>query len=88
MAEYGSNKMAVQFQRNEIAEPLPANKSQALPAHTPTVAGVMPGGNPPKPARGAMKNLPWRSWLKPNKPGLGRSKRAKRKSSLGTLMGR
>jgi hypothetical protein len=77
------NQFAVQFQRNIIDEPLPANKSQALPAHTPMVVGYMPGGKPQKPARGEMKNLPWRSWLKPHKS----SKRAKRRSSLGTLMG-
>jgi hypothetical protein len=86
MAEYGSNKMAVQFQRNIIDEPLPANKSQEMPAHRPMIAGVMPGGKTPKPARGAMKNQPWVSWLKPQKSG--RSKRAKRRSSLNSLMGR
>jgi hypothetical protein len=80
--------MAVQLQRNEIAEPLPANKSQAMPAHAPMVGGFMPGGNPPKPARGAIKNLLWRSWLKPQKSSHRSGKRAKRKSSLGTLMGR
>jgi hypothetical protein len=29
------NSFAVQFQRNIVDEPLPLNKSQALPAHTP-----------------------------------------------------
>jgi hypothetical protein len=61
MAEYGFNKVAVQFQRTPVDEPLPANKSQALPAHTPMVGGFMRGGKPQKPARGAIKNLPWRS---------------------------
>jgi hypothetical protein len=82
MAEYGSNSVAVRFFRTEVPEPLP--EATAMPAHSPAIGGVMVGGNPPKPARGAMKNLPWRSWLHPKKGG----KRAKRKSSLGSLMGR
>ena len=36
--------MAVMFQKTELNEPLPENKSQALPAHRPNVASVMPGG--------------------------------------------
>ena len=44
MAVYGGNSFAVMFQRTEQAEPLPENKSQALPAHRPNVASVMPGG--------------------------------------------
>lgn len=82
-----ANSFAVQFQRNEIAEPLPENKSQAMPAHRPNAAWFMPGDSTPKPAKGQMRNLPWRSWLHPKK-GPRSSKRAKRKSSLGTLMGR
>jgi hypothetical protein len=80
-----ANSFCVMFQRNEIPDALPENKSQAMPAHRPNAAWFMPGDPTPKPARGQMKNLPWRSWLGPKRP---HSKRAKRKSSLGTLMGR
>jgi hypothetical protein len=73
------------FQREEIPEPLPENKSQEMPPGGPQYGSFMPGGKPPKPARGAIKNLPWRSWLGPKRP---HGKRAKRRSSLGTLMGR
>jgi hypothetical protein len=53
--------------------------SQALPAHRPNVAGIMPGGKPSKPAGRypkGMKTLPnpWKA-----KP--------KRKGRLGRLMG-
>jgi hypothetical protein len=79
-----ANNFCVMFQREEIPEPLPETKSQAMPAHRPNAAWFMPGGPTPKPARGAMKNLPWRSWLHPKKGG---TRRAKRKSSLSKLMG-
>jgi hypothetical protein len=72
------NSFVVQFQRNIVDEPLP------YPPILRLVGGFMPGGKPQKPARGAIKNLPSRSWLGPKKS----SKRAKRRSSLGTLMGR
>jgi hypothetical protein len=85
MAVYGSNNVAVQFFREEIPEPLPETKSQAMPAHRPNAAWFMPGGKPPKPARGQMKNLPWRSWLGPKRS---HGKRAKRRSNLSSLMGR
>jgi hypothetical protein len=79
MAVYGGNSFAVMFQRTEQSDPLPENKSQALPAHRPNVANVMPGGKPSKPAGRypkGMKTLPnpWRS-----KP--------KKKGRLGRLMG-
>jgi hypothetical protein len=79
MATYGGNNFAVMFQRTEQSEPLPDNKSQALPAHRPTVAGIMPGGKPSKPSGRypkGMKTLPnpWKT-----KP--------KRKGKLGRLMG-
>ena len=48
MATYGSNSLCVRFQVNPIKDPLPENKSQAMPAHTPMVAGAMPGGKPTK----------------------------------------
>jgi hypothetical protein len=82
VAEYGGNSLAVQFQRNVVDEPLPANKSQALPAHTPMVGNYMHGQKLKLTA--PIKNLPWKSWLGPKRA---HSKRAKRKSSLGTLMG-
>ena len=44
MATYGGNSFAVMFQRTEQSEPLPENKSQALPAHRPNLGGIMPGG--------------------------------------------
>jgi hypothetical protein len=82
MAEYGGNSLAVQFQRNIVDEPLPANKSQEMPAHRPMFGGYMPGGKlkPTAP----IKTLHSRSWLKPHKSG----KRAKRRSSLNSLMGK
>jgi hypothetical protein len=66
------------FQENP-QEKIPENKSQALPAHRPNVAGIMPGGKPSKPAGRypkGMKTLPnpWKA-----KP--------KRKGRLGRLMG-
>jgi hypothetical protein len=85
MAEYGSNSVAVRFFREVVPEEQTRNKSTAMPPGSPAIGGVMVGGNPPKPAKGQMRNLPWRSWLGPKRP---HSKRAKRKSSLGTLMGR
>jgi hypothetical protein len=84
MAVYGSNNPCVMFFKEELPEPLPETKSQAMPAHRPNVAWFMPGGKTPKPAPGTMKNLPWRSWLGPKRP---HSKRAKRRSSLSKLMG-
>ena len=51
MAAYGGNSFAVMFQRTEQADPLPENKSQALPAHRPNVASVMPGGKEGKTSR-------------------------------------
>ena len=40
LATYGSNSLCVRFQVNQIAEPLPENKSQEMPAHRPMVAGL------------------------------------------------
>ena len=81
MAVYGGNALAVMFQRTEQSEPLPENKSQALPAHRPNVATFMPGGKPSKPAGRyprSMKTLPnpWKT--KPAR---------KKKGKLGRLMG-
>jgi len=47
MATYGSNSLAVRFQRNIVDEPLPENKSQEMPAHRPMVGSFMPGENVP-----------------------------------------
>jgi hypothetical protein len=88
MAVYGSNSPAVMFFKEELPEPLPETKSQALPAHTPMVGSYMPGGKEtPLPGRARPKNQPWRSWLQPQKKNTSRSKRVKRKS-LSALMGR
>ena len=73
MAAYGGNSFAVMFQRTEQAEPLPENKSQALPAHRPNLGGIMPGGKEWPKATGrypkGMKTLPnpWKS--KPKRKG-------------------
>ena len=62
MAEHGSNSLAVRFFKTD--DPVPANKTQEMPAHTPRVGSVMPGGKGKtgKPAKGSMKTLrnPWR----------------------------
>jgi hypothetical protein len=78
MTVYGGNSFAVMFQKTEQAEPLPENKSQALPAHTPMVAGAMPGGKPTAKGRypKGMKTLP-NPWHQPKR----------RKKGLGRLMG-
>ena len=81
MATYGGNSFAVMFQKTEQAEPLPENKSQALPAHRPNLGGIMPGGKPGKLSGRypkGMKTLP-NPWHQRN----GRRKR----KWLGRLMG-
>ena len=79
MAVYGGNSFAVMFQRTEQSEPLPENKSQALPAHRPNLGGIMPGGREsPVASRGrypkGMKTLPnpWRQTKQRKRKGLGR----------------
>ena len=73
-----------------VDAPLPAEKSQAMPAHSPTVAKVMPGGMDlgPQPGRRryprGMKDIPWKSWLNKSKTGI---KRKKKRSTIGALMG-
>jgi hypothetical protein len=81
MAAYGGNNLCVRFQVNPIEKPLPENKSEALPAHSPRVATAMPGGKEtsvksryPK----SMKTLP--------NPWHQRNVRRKRKG-VGRLMG-
>lgn len=74
MATYGSNFLAVRFQENPN-EPVPHNKSQELPAHSPRVATAMPGGVELAPKGGksrypkGMKTLPnpWHSKPKTRK---------------------
>jgi len=66
MATYGSNSFAVRFQENP--DPVPANKSQELPAHRPNVAKFMPGGKESK-GHGRVKGMktlrnPWRKGKK------------------------
>jgi hypothetical protein len=85
-----ANSFAVRTQQNPITEPLPADKSQAMPAHSPTVAKVMPGGMElklgPQPGRRypkGMKDIPWKSWLQNKRPGIKR----KRKRAVASLMG-
>jgi hypothetical protein len=71
-----ANSVAVMFQRNDLPEALPHNKSQALPAHRPNVAGIMPGGKSTAKSGGPRaKSQPWRSWTK------------KKKSSARSVMG-
>jgi hypothetical protein len=84
-----ANSFAVRTQKNPITEPLPADKSQAMPAHSPTVGKVMPGGMElgPQPGRRypkSMRNLPWKSWLNKSKPGV---RRKKKRSNVAALMG-
>ena len=43
MAAYGGNSLCVRFQVNPVEKPLPENKSQDMPAHSPRVAAAMPG---------------------------------------------
>jgi hypothetical protein len=76
-----ANSFCVMFQRNEIPDALPENKSQAMPAHRPMFGGYMPGQKlkPTEPIR----NLRWKSWLKPRS-----GKRVKRRSSITGLMGK
>jgi hypothetical protein len=88
MAVYGSNSLVVKTQKNPIEEPLPDNKSEAMPEYPPS--RVMPGGMElkfgPQPGRRypkGMKNLPWRSWLQNKRPGVKR----KKKRSIAELMG-
>jgi hypothetical protein len=86
MATYGSNSLAVRFQRNIVDEPLPENKSQEMPAHRPMVGSFMPGENVPLAGRRypkSLRSLPWKSWLSKSRPGIKRKKR----SNIGSLMG-
>ena len=84
MATYGSNSLCVRFQQTPIKEPLPETKSQAMPAHSPSVAKAMPGGVELAPKSGksrypkGMKTLP-NPWPKP--------KPHRRKKGLSRLMG-
>ena len=83
--DYGSNSLCVRFQETPVKDPLPENKSQAMPAHSPSVAKAMPGGVELASKSGksrypkGMKSLPnpWRSRAKPHR----------RKKGLSRLMG-
>ena len=68
MAAYGSNSVAVRFQDNP--EPVPANKTQEMPAHRPNVGTFMPGGKEGKSGKAkGMKTLrnPWKRQYKSKK---------------------
>ena len=82
MATYGGNSFASCFRRTE--QPLPENKSQALPAHRPNVAKAMPGGVELAP-KGGKSRYPKGMKTLPN-PWHQRNVRRKRKG-LGRLMG-
>ena len=77
MAAYGGNSLCVRFQVNPVEKPLPENKSQDMPAHSPRVAAAMPGGKETSGGRypKSMKTLP-NPWKQPRK----------RKGKLGRLM--
>jgi hypothetical protein len=81
-----ANSFAVRFQRNVLDAPLPADKSQEMPAHRPMVGGYMPGGKEtplPGRRRAGPKDLPWRSWLQNKRPGVKKRKR----TAVSQLMG-
>jgi hypothetical protein len=87
MATYGSNSLAVRFQRELVDEP--QKKSAEMPPASPMMSGYMIGGKDPTPQPGrrypkGMRNQPWRSWLSKSKPGI---KRKRKRSGLASLMG-
>jgi hypothetical protein len=85
MATYGSNSLAVRFQREAVTEP--EKKSYEMPPGGPQLGSYMPGGKQtPQPGRRypkGMRSQPWRSWLSKSRPGIKRKKR----SALRALMG-
>jgi hypothetical protein len=87
MATYGSNSLAVRFQRELDPKEQP-KKSAEMPPASPMMGSFMPGGKQ-TPLAGrrypkGMRNQPWRSWLSKSKPGI---KRRKKRSSVASLMG-
>lgn len=72
-----ANSLAVMFQREEIPEPLPKNKSTEMPAHRPNASKYIPGDKTA--IKRGIKNQPWRSWK-------GRGK-GKKKSTARAVMG-
>jgi hypothetical protein len=87
MATYGSNSLAVRFQREVVDEP--KQRSAEMPVASPMMGGLHPGGKDvgPQPGRRypkGMKDQPWKSWLRNKKPGI---KRKKKRSAIGALMG-
>jgi hypothetical protein len=87
MATYGSNSLAVRFQRELVPEKQP-KKSTEMPPASPMMGSFMPGGKQtPQPGRRhpkGMRNQPWKSWLSKSKPGI---KRRRKRSPLASLMG-
>jgi hypothetical protein len=85
MAVYGSNNLAVRFQRNEVPDDKAEKVLTELPPGSPMLGGLHPGGKDvplPGRRRAVPKDLPWRSWLNKSK-----STRKKRRNRLGALMG-
>jgi hypothetical protein len=84
MAVYGSNSLAVRFQRNEVPEDKAEKVLTEMPPGSPMLGGLHPGGKDlPLPGRRrAIKNLPWRSWLDK-----GKSTRKKKRNRFASLMG-
>jgi hypothetical protein len=86
MATYGSNSLAVRFNRELVDEP--QTKSTEMPPSGPQLGSYMPGGKQtPLPGRKypkGMRNQPWKSWLSKPKPGI---KRKKKRNALASLMG-
>jgi hypothetical protein len=89
MATYGSNSLAVRFNRELVEEP--QTKSTEMPPASPMQGGYMPGGKQtPLPGRKypkGMKNQPWKSWLQDNKrPGIKRKKKTQQSCGVNGVM--
>jgi hypothetical protein len=85
MATYGSNSLAVRFQRNEVPEDKTEKVLTEMPPGSPMLGGLHPGGkDTPLPGRrrAGPKDLPWRSWLNKSK-----STRKRKKNRIASLMG-
>ena len=84
MATYGSNSLAVRFQREAVNEP--EKKSYEMPPGGPQYGSYMPGGKQtPRPGRRypkGMRDQPWKSWLSK-----GKGAKRKKRSKIGSLMG-
>jgi hypothetical protein len=86
MATYGSNSLAVRFQRNEIPEGQADKVLTEMPPGSPMLGGLHPGGKDvplPGRRRAGPKDLPWRSWLQSKQ----KTNRKKKRNRLANLMG-